>query len=506
MKDQFIERQITIGFIVSTEYLQQIRQAWNPTFIESDTARQLISWCIDYFDEYHKAPNKHIQDIYITKLKAGLDQAHAEWIESVLESLSEEYERGQFNVSYLTDQTRKYFQERYLKTLIEDAEHELIQGHILEAEEIISKYAPVIKDDSTSINPFSESVRSKIKQAFSEREKPLIKFPKALGKFWNQELIRGGFVALMGREKVGKTFMLIELALRAMKSGCNVAFFQAGDMTELQQLRRIAIYLAGKSDQERYCGDIWIPTIDCILNQTDECDNEVRENNEPVFQNHKDISHDQLVEAAKNFPDHQVCYNCNRMKGTPWLKLRKAIQPLTWPQAYKHLRQFGKKWKKQFKLSSHANETLTISQIKSYLSIWEKQENFIPDVIIIDYADILAPDPDFSRADFRQQQNKIWQRLRNLSQERHCLVLTVTQIKALGYSKELLSMNDFSEDKRKFAHVTAMYGLNQTPEEKQIGIMRINELVVREADFNPLRPITILQRLQIGRPYLGAYW
>jgi hypothetical protein len=82
----------------------------------------------------------------------------------------------------------------------------------------------------------------------------------------------------------------------------------------------------------------------------------------------------------------------------------------------------------------------------------------------------------------------------------------VTQIKALGYSKELLSMNDFSEDKRKFAHVTAMYGLNQTSEEKQIGIMRINELVVREADFNPLRPITILQRLQIGRPYLGAYW
>ena len=51
-----------------------------------------------------------------------------------------------------------------------------------------------------------------------------------------------------------------------------------------------------------------------------------------------------------------------------------------------------------------------------------------------------------------------------------------------------------------------MYGLNQSADEKQIGIMRINELLVRDSDFNSNRPIKVLQRLQIGRPFLGSYF
>ena len=505
MTEEFIERKIVTGFIVSTEFIQQIRSSWNSRLIESSTAQLLISWCLDYFDKYNIAPSKNIQNIYTEKLRQGVDKEKAEWIEMILESLSEEYEREQFNVSYLLDQTKSYFQERHLKLYIEDISFELNQGNTLDAERLALNYNPVSKEQGNVIDPFDTSVRSKIKQAFAERKKPLIRFPKVLGQFWNQELIRGGFVALMGREKIGKTFLLIELAMRAIKSGCNVAFFQAGDMTELEQLRRLAIYLAERSDQARYCSGTYIPVLDCLLNQTDKCDEDIREGNDEIFKDKKEINWNNLMNAVKQKPDHEVCHNCDKIQGSPWLQWQKETQVLTWPQAYKYLRRFKKKYKKQFLLSSHANETLSIAEMKSHLSIWEKQKGFVPDVIIIDYADILAPDPDFSRQDFRQQQNKIWQRLRNLSQEKHCLVLTATQIKAQGYSKDLLTMSDFSEDKRKFSHITAMYGLNQTVEEKRIGLMRINELAVREAEFDSFRPVTILQRLQIGKPFLGSY-
>ena len=505
MPDEFIERKIITGFIISTEFIQQIRSNWNPRLIESSTAQVLIGWCIDYFDKYNKAPNKDIENIYTEKLRKGLDKEKAEWIEMILESLSEEYEREQFNIDYLLDQTKTYFQERHLKLYIEDVSFELNQGNVLDAERLALTYNSVAKEQGKVLDPFDESAKTKIKQSFAEREKPLIRFPKALGQFWNQELVRGGFVALMGREKIGKTFLLIELAMRAVKSRCNVAFFQAGDMTELQQLRRLAIYHAGRSDQARYCNGTYVPVLDCLLNQTDDCEEDIRENNTQIFKDKKQITWDMLVNAVKQNPEHQVCHNCSKIKGSPWLEWHKPTQVLTWTQAYKHLRLFKKKYKKQFLLSSHANETLSISEIKSHLSIWEKQQNFVPDVIIIDYADILAPDADFSRQDFRQQQNKIWQRLRNLSQEKYCLVITATQIKAQGYGKDLLTMSDFSEDKRKFSHVTAMYGLNQTPEEKRIGLMRINELVVREAEFDSFKPVTILQRLQIGKPFLGSY-
>jgi hypothetical protein len=160
----------------------------------------------------------------------------------------------------------------------------------------------------------------------------------------------------------------------------------------------------------------------------------------------------------------------------------------------------------QLRLATYPNESLSVQEIKSLLDRWERQDQFVPDVIVIDYADILAPDPDISRQDHRHQQGKIWQRLRNLSQEKHCLVATATQAAASSYERELIRLSDFSEDKRKYAHVTAMYGLNQTPNEKSVGVMRINKLVVRDSDFNPNRPVTILQRLQMGRPFLRSYF
>lgn len=502
--DEFIERKICIGIITSTEYLQGIQSIWDLKLIESATARLLCSWAKEHFDQYDRAPDKDIESIYLTKV-SNLQKEQAEWIEDILESLSDESVTTPINIPYLIDQTKQYFKQRSLRILADDMQFELDKGNLSIAEDLINQYTPVLTNEAAFLDPFSPDAREIVKTAFAEREQPLIKFPKAFGAFINRELIRGGFVALMGSEKKGKSMMLLEMAMKALKAGSHVAFFQAGDMTELQQLRRLAIYLTERSDEERYCRGQWIPLPDCILHQLDTCNKDCREESfTKPFKNEKEITFESLIAAAKGNKEHIPCHNCNEeRKGGAWLKWIEAKQPLTWPHAYKALRKFGKQQSSSFRISTHANGTLSVQGLKGILSQWEKQSGFIPDVIIIDYADLLVSDN--SRLDFRHQQNLIWQQLRNLSQERNCLVLTVTQIAARGYGKELLSMDDFSEDKRKMAHVTALYGLNQTPDEKQIGIMRINELVVREADFNPLRPVTILQRLQIGRPFLGSW-
>jgi len=122
---------------------------------------------------------------------------------------------------------------------------------------------------------------------------------------------------------------------------------------------------------------------------------------------------------------------------------------------------------------------------------------------------LLVPDV---RMEFRHQQNEIWKALRGLSQERRKgiqpLIITATQADANSYDRDLLRLKNFSEDKRKYSHVTAMYGLNQDPHgrEKKIGIMRINELVLREGAFDDNRVVYILQNLKRGQPYLGSYF
>jgi len=514
MPKEFIERQIIIGLIVSTPFVEQIHNIWDSQLLTSSTAKTLADWCIEYFKKYGKAPEKDIEGIFNYRLKKGLQKEDAEWIENILEGLSDEYEHATFNVEYLIDQSKEYLRERHLHLLADNIKGALESGEVIEAEETASSYLPITnkkgKGFSSWIDPFSQEAKPVVEQAFAERANPLFEFGGKLGEFWNYEFTRDGFVALMGHEKIGKSFLLLELSIQAARANLNAAFFQAGDMTKKQQIRRLGLYFAKKSDQQRYCGELLIPTIDCIRNQLDTCNKNDRERNMGIGISSEDqlkeLSYAELAGKFNEYPDHYPCHNCEEHEGTVWFKLRKPINSLGWKEAYRKLRKFQRAHAARFRLDSYSNGTLTTSIIRSQLNIWERKDGFIPDIIVVDYADILAPDSDAKHLSTRDQKNDIWQRLRGLSEERHCLVVTATQAAATAYDKKgLLTMKDFSEDKRQYAHVTAMYGLNQTDEEKLIGLLRINEMVVREALFTRSSAVTILQRLEMGRPLIGSF-
>jgi len=316
---------------------------------------------------------------------------------------------------------------------------------------------------------------------------------------------------------VHNTFLLLEIAMRAITKKASVAFFQAGDMTESQQLKRICVYLAKKSDKIKYCQQLYIPVKDCLLSQLDLCDKDDRESDvgplehlhkpddKNIWKARKRINFQELFTAYQKEPDYSPCYNCRKWKehGAVWLKPRPPVAPLRASEAKKALSKFFQKYKRSFKLSSHVSGTLSVKGIRGILSIWEQQDGFVPDVVLVDYADLLTDET----TDFRHRQNEIWKGLRGLAQERHCLVVTVTQTDADSYGRDTLRLKNFSEDKRKYAHSTAFYGLNQDSKgkEKKLGLMRINELVIREGDFSPNNQVYVMQSLQIGRPFLGSF-
>ncbi len=507
--DAFVERRIVTGMVVSTEYMNEIANIYSSEFLSSSSARLLASWCLRYYQQYHKAPGRDIEGIFAHEMKQLSDEQIAD-IEGILDSLAQDYDREQFNVDYLLDQTKEYFRTQHLRQFVDRVKNSLDAGEVSEAEKTALEYVALSATEEAEnrvIDPFASALR--IKKAFELQAEPIIRFPKALGEFWNSQLTRNALVGIMGPEKRGKSYWLLEFAMRGMASGCNVAFFQAGDMSEDQQLRRICIYLAKKSDRKRYCQGMYVPTLDCWHNQTDTCTRKERECDIGIFttdREQSDITLDQLIEAKERRPDYVPCRNCNHMKGAVWIEWEGETTPLTWKEAYKKAKEWQKKHNKRFKLATYPNETLTVSEIKTLLDLWERKENFIPDVIVIDYADILDSDPDAKRLDWRNQNNKIWQRLRSLSQERHCLVITATQAAASSYEKETIQLTDFSEDKRKYAHVTAMYALNQTDEEKKLGVMRLSELVIRDDEFDRTRQVKVLQCLQKGRPFIGSFF
>lgn len=511
-----IERLILVGLINSTEFIQQIYNTWDPALIGSRSLKQIAVWCIDFYEKYDRAPERNIEDLYYDMKESG--EIPSNMVKSIgedLEDLAVEYDES-FNVKYALDQANKHFKTMRLENHLERLEDILENEGPDAAEKFASEYKNETTELVNDLDLASEEAQERLEQAFASKADPLIQYPGPLGKILNNQLSRGSFVALLASEKRGKSFWLMDMAMRAASNRYKVAFIQAGDMTESQQLLRIGSYLTKLPTNEAYTGDIFYPEKDCLRNQLDLCDKQERRSIFGVWAGEfdeynirKEINKEAIIEVYPDVEDtYRTCTHCsdfhNHQLGVPWLEPMHISHAVTVDDAKRAYDKFFQKKKRHFRISTHPNNTLTVSRIKGIINSWERNHNFVPDAVVIDYADLLI---DEKVTEFRQAQNQIWKDLRALSQERNCLVLTATQADAKSYEKNILTMSNFSEDKRKFAHVTAMFGLNQDRygREKKLGIMRINQIVIREGEFDSTMAVSVLQNLNTSHPFLDSF-
>lgn len=519
------ERLIIISLITSTDYIKEIRDIWDPMLLESQMAKLLGRWCIEYFDKYKKAPKSNIEKIYYGKLNEGLDEDIAEEIEEdILPSLNEEHINGDnHNLDYLLSGTIEYFQARKLLLLGEQVSTTIekkgsITNNIENAETLLKSHKPVSFEEDESVDLSSSNIIEELRIAFEEADVPVVTYPKELGQFWNHQFVPGAFISFNATEKRGKTFWLLDIGMKATKQKKKVAFFQAGDMNKAEQLKRIGVYLCKTSNKEEYCKGHYEAVRDCIRNQMDVCDKGIRECDFGIFEDRevaeiKYLPADTLKEAVKDNQDYLPCWNCSEYieekLGTPWLKWIKETIPIDLNDVIRAYQKFFIDNNRNFRLATYPQGTLSVSKIIAKLDMWEDRYDFVPDIILIDYADILVPSV---QKEFRHQQNEIWKELRGLSQTKRGgkrpLIISPTQANAEAYDTMLLKLSNFSEDKRKYGHVTAMYGLNQSPDgrEKSLGLMRINELVLREGGFLNTNQVTVIQNLKQGRPFKGSFF
>jgi len=151
----------------------------------------------------------------------------------------------------------------------------------------------------------------------------------------------------------------------------------------------------------------------------------------------------------------------------------------------------------------YPNSTVNVEDLHNILNIWKDRLGFIPDIIIIDYADVLAWEPDCH--DERTAQNARWKRLRRLSQDWHSLVVVASQADAESFGKETLSFDNFSEDCRKYAHATGILAIHQTEEEKRLALSRVSWILGREGQPDRHTQAVVLQNPWIGRAHVDSF-
>lgn len=433
------ERRILTAMIVNDTVCGRIASRWDKKLFRNKYAQLVGGWCKKHFDVHEKAPGKDIT-VYFEAWcqKENRDETVMDLTSNFLTNLSEEYKtlKRDVNPTLVLDQAAEFFGKNKLTQLQESIVGFVDSGDLPAALDSIAKFGAVQLTEDESVDVLLD--RNVLRKMMAEKSEPIIVYPDALGSFYGDCFCRNSFVVYLAPEKRGKTFILIDNAVRALEQGRRVAMFGAGDMTTSQTIARITARVA---ERPVYGGKRYrIPrSISPVLNG----------NNVP------DVEFDDYeTEADMTDAELDAAYNT----------LNKRIG--------------AKKGDPRFKLSTHPANTLSVAGIQAKLRQWKQHEDFEPDVIIIDYADILLAPNGYEG---RDKVNATWIALNGLRMSTHTCLVSATQADAEGGITDTLTRDNFSEDKRKLAHVTDMIGLNQTPNEKAQQVYRFS-WIVRRAD------------------------
>jgi hypothetical protein len=481
--------------IISTDYLREVKQVYQPSFFNLQFSKTIASWCFEYFKRYNAAPNKQIQEIYHNKLKLDLDTTEAELIADFLSGLSEEYEEAEtFNNQYLLDRTIEHFRLQSLKQLSANLKQAITTEQIEDAEAFIKGYQRVSRPEVEGIDPFTEeAVKLVWEQSKGDR---LFRFPGDLG-FKLGYFEREQLVALMGEQNVGKSFWLQFFAQQAVRAGLNVLFVSF-ELSKRQVINRI---LHNITAMPKESGEIFIPVFDCIRNQEDTCNREKRVNQVKLIDDKG-----KLPDREKTPKGYRACTECRDSKSyekTVWYKTERRRKRTQSADSKQIKTERNLLRGKKLVVMRFPSKTIKVSDLKPILYNLEHYKDFIPDVIVIDFADKMLP--EYSDVPFRLQIGNIWVMLKSMAQERHCLVVTASQSNTLRTGKKI-NQGSWAEDISKQGEIDIGFAIYQTPDQKLLGIMEVIELKKRDDEYNILSEITILENRKIGRIYLDSHY
>lgn len=488
--DHDIEKRILIGLILSTKVLEKLHPFLQPKILELDLSKEVSKWILDYYSKYKQAPKGHIKDLYLIA-KPKLRPVVAEEMEQFLSKLSEEYlsetSPEGINEDFIIDRGLQYLRERHLRQMVEEVNALLETGEVQKAEQLAEGRKKIILESEYRWVKPLDDLRY-LNSVFDEKENPLIEFKGKLGELVGP-LYRGWLLGVMGPFKRGKTWDLQDIAFDGILSRLRVAFASL-EMQDKHQSTRLYSQVGRFGGFE---GLYKIPCFDCCSNQDNSCIKTIRVNGEP---------------RPEKFQPNQTYKPCTACRGTEdfvvttWFTLQKR-PALTRKNARKELGKLQKMvGSNLFRLISYPAFTATLSNVEEDLERLEIQEGFIPDILVIDYADIL--EAENKKDEYRHRIDMIWKRLKGMAFERSCLVVTGSQSNRASTDKEVLSEKDTAEDARKLAHTDVMLTLNQTDKEKDQGVWRIGVLEHRWKQFNKRRQLMALQQFEIGQPILDG--
>lgn len=442
------ERDLIYQLIVSDKFCREIIPVLNPKYLEIVYIRTVAIWIKDYFQKFKEAPKKNMMKLYRAHVEELKDESLQENILTFIEKLDRDFEKIKVsNEDFAIQNAIKYLKVRSLKNFSEDIDAYINSGEIERAENCVTKFRKVEVASGEGVSLLDDF--DIITSSFTEEQDLLFAYPGDFGRLLG-DIHREDFIAFLAPMKAGKTFSLIDFGIEALKNNLKVVMYSL-EMSRTNMIKRVWTTLSGQTTK-----DIEIEI--------------------PYF-----------VEDGEKWRIEKKLVN---KKANSVLEVQKKQRSL------KRLFRGG-----AFRIYAEPAYSLTVESLENKLDDLA-YDGFYPDVIIIDYADIMAPSD--TKSDYRNQIDGIWKRLRALAQKRKAVVVTASQTNRGAISREV-EAEDTAEDIRKIAHVTSMVSISKTKYCKQNKLAIFSQLAIREGEPET-RKVVATQNLALGRPILESHW
>jgi hypothetical protein len=496
------EDEIVTLMIANTHYLREMYNWYDPLFF-SDYGKVVSKWVIEYWNAHRKAPGKTIKVIFSVE-KEKLKPDLADNVATYLSGLSDDYEKvKEINVQYMADRTFAYFRKKELELRIEQISELLNTGKDDEAENTANGKSKLTR----KLTRAKTLSRKEIVDVYEARDAGVPTALKLSGVFGQLigELNRGWLVSIMAPAKRGKSFLLQEMAMQGARQGKNVVYINV-EMGEFDLFDRFTNQIASLPADT--VGKIGVPAFDCVWNQHGKCPiPHLRKNKIELCTKQTGYEVPKWEEADPRYRTCTVCRDDPKYKKNYVLAIwhipYKGGTSRTLPALLKSASSFRRQYGDRLRLLTYPTYSVSFSDVEKDVNRLIADSRFIPDIIILDYGDILKPERHY--ANERDRLSEDWKRMKGFAETNHVLWLTATQTNREGAGRTTITQKDIAEDWRKFTIVDLMIGIHQTPADKEKNLFRTSVLARRSGNFSGAQ-VVVLNQLDLGLPYIDSEW
>jgi len=477
---------VLLNLILSTPLCREVIHQTDEMYFKSKGVKVVLGWIKTHYKKYKECLGTKINDYYELETDS-LDPSVKEQIQNILEHLSSIESSELHNIEYLKNRAYSLYRKKFYENQLAAANVYMENGELDKAEQALSKrfqHSDVVTQAKRLDDP--DLISRSMELLFRDEDKdPFFKFEGRLGEFIG-ELEGGWLVSFVAPPKTGKTVMLVESLVSAIMQKKNTIFFSF-EMPLHQIHARFLRRITGLADPGG--GTYEVPVFDCAKNQDASCILPCRVGYGDLTDNSGSTPRIMPYSDTIDWTVCDVCRGTKEFVPASW-KVKVKKDPTTESEFRKNIDSYLRLYAKYCRSVFFPSRSASIEDLQGEINALIERENFIPDVIIIDYADLMR---HLSGKDKRLQLDDIWESLRALGQSMLVLVITASQTSKAAVDSIYIKSTDIAEDFSKIAKLDLGIGLAQTEAMKDANVLNSNIIAYRHGGFLISKVCAILQ-------------